>query len=467
MGRPAIAPRRWLPAMALPSDRWMRPRRSIEWTLAWRLGILFLVVFAAAGAMVEARFRAGDVEVPNRLVQQHLHEVVKALHLDDSGAIDFRLGKRSRKFSYVVREPEGRVLFASVLPVPPHLAAIPADWDASFFRTEQPDLKATLFGAHQRVRVGSHEVVVQVAETDSDWKLEKRSFVDELLGDMMPIMLPFALATLLIGIVTIRRGLWPLKAVAAQATRITPRSTELRLSREKLPSELQPLVVAINGALDRLDRGFRMQREFTADAAHELRTPLAVLAAHLDSLEDRGVAANLREDVERMTRLVGQLLLVAQLEELSVAPDETADLHAIAVEVAASLTPLAVKRARSIAVTGEGPVRAAGNADALRQAVRNLVENALQHTRPNTTVEVAVSEVPAVAVIDHGPGVPAADRERLFQRFWRGRRDGSGAGLGLAIVARIVSAHGGSLDIDDAPGGGACFTLRLRPAAAG
>ncbi|MFO1060705.1 MAG: ATP-binding protein [Dongiaceae bacterium] len=253
--------------------------------------------------------------------------------------------------------------------------------------------------------------------------------------------------------------------MAAQAARITPRSTELRLSEADLPRELQPLVAAINGTLDRLDHGFRMQREFTADAAHELRTPLAVLAAHLDSLEDRGVAAGLREDVERMSRLVGQLLLVAQLEELSVAPGETADLHAIAVEVAASLTPLAVRRARAIAVTGtERPAPVAGNADALRQAVRNLVENALQHTRPNTTVEVAVSEAPAVTVTDRGPGVPAADRERLFQRFWRGRRDGSGAGLGLAIVARIVAAHGGRIEVDDAPGGGARFVLRLQPA---
>jgi signal transduction histidine kinase len=441
-------------------------RRSIQSQLAWRLGLLFVASFLGAAILVFMRYRGGDLEVPTRIVLDHVGEVVGALQVGSDGRLRLDLADGT-PFDYVVRGPDGAVLFASPGASAARLGPVPADWDAGFYRDDDPAGAASLFGAYRRVATKAGPVVIQVAERDALSLLEARGFFDELFGDVLPVIAPFMVLTMVVGIVTIRRGLWPLKAVAAQAARITPRSTQLRLSQEKLPSELQPLVGAINGALDRLDEGFRIQREFTADAAHELRTPLAVLAAHLDSLEDRRVAASLREDVERMSRLVGQLLLVAQLEELSVAPDETADLHAIAVEVAASLTPLAVKRARSIAVTGvEGPARAAGNADALRQAVRNLVENALQHTRPNTTVEVAVSEAPAVAVIDHGPGVPAVDRERLFQRFWRGRRDGSGAGLGLAIVARIVAAHGGSLDIDDAPGGGARFTLRLRPAPA-
>lgn len=441
-------------------------RRSIQSQLAWRLGLLFVASFLGAAILVFMRYRAGDLEVPTRIVLDHVDAVVEALQPGDDGRLHLDLGRRP-VFDYVVRGPDGAILFASPGAPAARLGPVPADWDSGFYRDDDPDGRASLFGAYRRIATPLGPVIIQVAERDALSLLEARGFLDELLGDVLPVIAPFMALTLVIGIVTIRRGLRPLKAVAAQAARITPRSTELRLSQADLPRELQPLVAAVNATLDRLDRGFRMQREFTADAAHELRTPLAVLAAHLDSLEDRGVAAGLREDVERMSRLVGQLLLVAQLEELSVVPGETADLHAIAVEVAASLTPLAVRRSRSIAVTGvEGPARAAGNADALRQAVRNLVENALQHTRPDTTVEVAVSEAPSVAVIDRGPGIPAGDRERLFQRFWRGRRDGSGAGLGLAIVARIVAAHGGSLDIDDAPGGGARFTLSLPPAPA-
>ncbi|MFO1060706.1 MAG: hypothetical protein U1E53_27505 [Dongiaceae bacterium] len=205
MGRPAATPRRRL-SSTMRAAWGGGARRSIEWALAWRLGLLFIAVFAAAGAMVEARFRAGDLEVPSRLVQQHLRDVIRAVRPGPAGALEFNLGKGPRKYSYLVRETGGAVLFASAPPMAPRLAAVPAEWDASFFRSAEPDRKAMLFGAHQRIRVGGRDLVVQVAERDSDWKLEKRSFGDELLGDMMPVMLPFALATLLIGVVTIRRG---------------------------------------------------------------------------------------------------------------------------------------------------------------------------------------------------------------------------------------------------------------------
>ena len=442
-----------------------RAAASIQGRLAWRLGLLFVVVFLGALVLTFARYRAGDLEVPTRLVQKHVREIITALKVEPDGRLVLAWTKKTPRFDYVVRDSAGAILFASRASGINPLGPVPADWDASFHYDEGESRRGKLFGAQQRVATAAGEVVVQVAETDSNWRLERRTFADELAADTMPILLPFMLATLAIGILTIRHGLAPLAEVARQVARIDPRSTEIRLSDTNLPREMLPLVKAINATLDRLDHGFRMQREFTADAAHELRTPLAVLAVHLDSLEDKQVAAALREDVERMGRLVGQLLSVAQLEALDVAADEMVDLHAIAVDVAASLAPFALRRSRSVAVSGEpGIALVRGNAEALRQAVRNLVENALQHTPPDTTVEVAVSAAPALQVIDRGPGVPASDRERLFERFWRGRRSGDGAGLGLAIVQRIAAAHGGSLTVDDAPGGGGRFTVRL-PAA--
>jgi signal transduction histidine kinase len=180
-------------------------------------------------------------------------------------------------------------------------------------------------------------------------------------------------------------------------------------------------------------------------------------------MDNRQIAAALRADVERMSRLVNQLLSVATLEALAVAPDEIADLQAIAVDVAGSLAPLALKRGRSLAVTGTSaavPVR--GNAESLRQALRNLIENALQHTPAGTEVEIEVTDEPAVHVSDRGPGVPPELRSRVVQRFWRAdRRKGEGSGLGLAIVSRILAAHGGRLAVDDALGGGARFSLVL------
>jgi signal transduction histidine kinase len=164
-----------------------------------------------------------------------------------------------------------------------------------------------------------------------------------------------------------------------------------------------------------------------------------------------------------MGRLVGQLLSVAQLEALAVAPDEVADLRALARDVAESMAPLAVQQGKEIAVVGvDAPIRVHGNGESLRQAIRNLAENAVQHTPEGTSVEIEVTAEPAIHVRDHGPGVPAELRERVTQRFWRAdRSNGDGAGLGLAIVKRIADAHGGQFEIDDAPGGGARFTLRL------
>ena len=222
-------------------------------------------------------------------------------------------------------------------------------------------------------------------------------------------------------------------------------------------------VEAGNGARDRRDRGFQAQRDFLADAAHELRTPLAILAAHLDSMQDPARTLALRADVERMTRLVGQLLMVAQLEALTIRPDEQADLSELAAEVAILMAPLAVKADRNVAVlNAEHPVPVRGNRDALYQALRNLVENALKYTPPGTEVEIEVDPIGAVSVSDHGPGIPKEQRMLLFQRFWRAdRRQSGSAGQGLAITHRIAAAHSGQLLGDDNPGGGARFTLRV------
>jgi signal transduction histidine kinase len=264
-------------------------------------------------------------------------------------------------------------------------------------------------------------------------------------------------------IFTLRGAMKPLDRLMRYARSITPSQTGVRLPTDDLPQELFGPVEAINGALDRLERGFQAQRDFLADAAHELRTPLAILAAHLDSMQDPTRTAALRADVERMTRLVGQLLMVAQSEALTIRPDDQADLSEVASEIATLMAPLAVKTGRSIAVlNAEHPVPVRGNRDAIYQALRNLVENALKFTQPDTEVEIEVDRSGSVAVSDRGPGIPEAQRALLFQRFWRAnRRQSGGAGLGLAIAQRIAAAHAGQLLVDDNPGGGARFTLRI------
>jgi signal transduction histidine kinase len=275
------------------------------------------------------------------------------------------------------------------------------------------------------------------------------------------------LLLLAIDIVIFRRALWPLLQASHQAKNISPARTDVRLPVDPIPTEIRPLVSAVNQALDRLEEGFRAQREFTADAAHELRTPIAVLRTRLDTLADQKTTEALRQDVEGMCRVVGQLLDVAESDTFVVAPAERADLHVVCAEVVESVAPLAIAQGKEISLdAAEEPVWVNGNADMLYRAVRNLVENAVRHTREGTAVELVVKADGTVTVLDRGPGIRDDDREFLFRRFWRrDRRRAGSAGLGLSIVRRIAEAHMATITVENRKSGGASFSLRFPRAA--
>jgi len=271
---------------------------------------------------------------------------------------------------------------------------------------------------------------------------------------------------LLLAAYSVRRSLLPLRAASAQASAIGPESIALRLPKANVPTEALPLVVAVNHALDRLEQGFVIQRRFTANAAHELRTPLTIITARLDTLEGNGQVSALREEVARMNRLVEQLLCVARLDSVAMDVSAPVDLRQLAEEVVGSMAHLALSTRRTIALTGaDHPVVVIGNAAAITDALRNLIENALVHTAPGTEVVVEIDPNGAISVQDSGPGIPAEDRPHIFERFWRGKGvRGEGAGLGLAIVMEIVRAHGASITVSNSAPRGARFYLRFRAA---
>ena len=167
-----------------------------------------------------------------------------------------------------------------------------------------------------------------------------------------------------------------------------------------------------------------------------------------------------------MNRLVEQLLCVARLDSLVLDVSSPIDLHQLAEEVVGSMAHLALSARRSIALTGaDHPVVVIGNAAAIADALRNLIENALVHTPPETEVVIEVDPKGAISVQDSGPGVLAEDRQRIFERFWRGKGARTdGAGLGLAIVMEIVRAHGASVTVSNRVPRGARFDLRFRTA---
>ena len=288
-------------------------------------------------------------------------------------------------------------------------------------------------------------------------------FVTEFLSDAAWVFPVFAVLVLAIAAWTVRSGLKPVLAASDSAAAIAPGATDVRLSTANLPSELLPLVTAINGALERLEGGFNAQRQFTANAAHELRTPLAILTAALENLEGSSEVERLRLDAARMNRIVGQLLRVARLDGQPINARTQIDLRTVASEVVEHLAPWAMTAGRRLAFEApDEPVWVCGDAEALADAIRNLVENGVGHAPAETEVVVDVTPDGTVCVSDSGPGVAVEDRDKIFDRFWRGRaRTASGAGLGLAIVAEIVRAHGGTVAVTAAEGGGACFCIGL------
>jgi signal transduction histidine kinase len=367
-------------------------------------------------------------------------------------------------YSYAVIDSSGEVLFSSRIDggalFPPKENRV-GDW-AMRRRTTGP----VLFGVSIARTIGGRTYLIQVAQDLS----HRDVIIDDIVASFFPsvawITFPLLMALFLIDILIFRRALRPVNEASTTAAAIGPMRTDVRLPEAAMPTEVAPLVRAVNQALDRLEKGFRAQRDFTADMAHELRTPLTIIRARVDSLEPGPLRDSLRNDLGNMTRVVNQVLDIAELESFVVADDARADLQAVCAEAVAFMAPLAVAQSKTIALGGsEHAVWVHGHPEALFRAVRNLVENAIRHAPVGGAIDVEVSDEGVVRVLDDGPGVPEAERESIFRRFWRrDRTRAESRGLGLAIVARVAETHDGSVTVENRPAGGAAFTLRLRPA---
>jgi signal transduction histidine kinase len=368
------------------------------------------------------------------------------------------------RYSYAVIDDAGRTLFSSLRNNAPIFAADPRAGTVQFLETRIGE--AAISGASVRRSIGGKTVWVQAAEDLANNDVLIDDIVENFYRHVGWITLPILLVLLVIDIAIFRRALLPLRQASEIAQHITPARTDIRLPLQEIPTEVRPLVSAINKALDRLDEGFRLQREFTADAAHELRTPLSILRTRVETLDNPGVAKALRLDIEAMSRVVGQLLDIAELEAFAIDPAEVADLQAASAEVAGFIAPLALEQGREIALLGATePVLVKGNVEMIKRAIRNLAENAIRHAPKDTVVEFVVEDNGTVTVQDHGPGISDEERELIFRRFWRRDRNSQGSsGLGLSIVQRIAELHGASIEVERRVMGGAQFSLHFIPA---
>jgi two-component system OmpR family sensor kinase/two-component system sensor histidine kinase QseC len=297
-------------------------------------------------------------------------------------------------------------------------------------------------------------------------------------GAALRVVIPLLLVLPLLGaavVGVVGTGLAPLRRMAFEVQRRDAHSLT-PITAERLPQEVAPLVNALNRLLVRLHAAFQAQRAFVADAAHELRSPLTAVRLELQLLDRapdeaarREARANLGAAVERAIHLVEQLLTLARSEPR----DATSELAKTALEQAAAegiadAHALALARPIDHALDPE-PATVQGERDALRILVRNLVDNAVRYTPMGGRVRVRTQSGAAGAVLevtDSGPGIPPADRERAFDRFYRrANAPEGGSGLGLAIVKAIADRHGARVSLDDAPGGGLRVSVSFpRPA---
>lgn len=423
----------------------------------WVVGALALgtlVVLAATYALT--RNQVG------RLFDEELRQVALAVHLREDWTQTRRLRIARTGFALSVRayDDTGRVYFETALPsLPPDLPLSFGEGLASTGTAEGP------------WRVYTHvteEGIVQVGQAVATRDVLARELSVTML---MPMLLLIPVLALVVGW-ALKRGLQPLDETSHRvsdrdASRLDP------LPADNVPRELAPLVEQINALLARLEGSLGAQRRFLADAAHELRSPVAALALQVQLAERANSPAartqafqELTRGTERARRLVQQLLDYARLEPgVQPEPFSELDLAQLVREMVGRYAPQAEAQEIDLGADAPAPAPVSGSASELRSLIENLVDNALRYAPRGSAVTVSVRkdrDRVELAVVDAGRGIPEAERSRVFERFYRASGDSTrGSGLGLAIVKAIVERHQGTIALADARPHGLAVSILL------
>lgn len=429
------------------------------------LAVDAFVSYHVANAFAQRAYDKALVDVARELtLQVHADEAVPWLDLPESTRRILLADPQDTVYVELADREGHRISGEDIAAPPPARGATSSVGDEVLYDSTIGTTRV------RAVQVRLHEpagAIVRVAET--------RSKRDELAGDILAsVVFPQILLILLTAALVwfgVRRGLAPLehlqRAIASRSHR--DRSP---LDMHGVPAEVRPLVTSINALLGRLDDVMSLQTRFIADAAHQLKTPVAGLQAQVELLaRDAGAAAGdipakLHVGVERLSRLVSQLLALARNEPDAVRAlaFATVDLDALVLDIASHWVPLALRGGIDLGFEGGGrPVLVHGDAGRLRELFDNLVDNAIRYSRQGGRVTVRVTREPApsVSISDDGPRIAEADRLRIFERFHRLLGHGDGSGLGLAIAQEIAGLHNATISLrdDEHDGVGNVFTV--------
>ena len=296
---------------------------------------------------------------------------------------------------------------------------------------------------------------IRVAET----KVKRTEMAQQIIAS---VMVPQVILILFVGILVpfgVIRGLTPLKSLEKAITERSARDRSA-LDESSVPGEVIPVVTSMNNLLARLDAVLKVQSRFVADAAHQLKTPVAALSAYVELLERtqdaderQKITVKLTEAVERMSRVVSQLLALARNDtnEARQPEFETIDLNVLLLEISSEWVPQAIKRGVDLGFEAEtNSALVVGEPDRLRELFDNLIDNAIRYSKASGSVTVRVmrTPAPAVSIRDDAQTMPEAERSRIFDRFYRLLGSGDGSGLGLAIAKDIATLHRASIHIE-------------------
>jgi two-component system sensor histidine kinase QseC len=315
-----------------------------------------------------------------------------------------------------------------------------------------------------------HGLMIQVAER-GDVRGEMAELIARRTLSKGLILIPL---TALLIVWLVGRGLAPLRALDQEITQRSARRLH-PLPTATLPTELQPIVSAINDLMARLEQALAQEQRFTSNAAHELRTPLGLVRLQVEAL-NRAATAEERDEaqtrllrgVDRLSRTVSQMLQLARLEQApGVLPASTVDLKAIAAAQIAELAPLALQKKQELGLDApDDPCPLRGQPEALSALVRNLLDHAIRYTPSGGRIEALIqADGPhwLLVIEDDGPGIPEALRQRVWERFFRPPgQEQSGSGLGLSIVRQVIDSHHGTAHLATAmQGHGLRVEIRL------
>lgn len=301
--------------------------------------------------------------------------------------------------------------------------------------------------------------VAKSAQGEIQWLNVLPALAFVIFIGVFPILALTGVATLLVTPRAVGRSLSGLVETARQAQAIDFDTRSVRLDRSKVPTEIIPLVDAFNHALSKLDDGYNRHNRFLADAAHELRTPIAIARTRADLLPEAEVSRQLRDDIDRLSRVAHQLLEMQAIGAVELRA-ERKDLNVVVEAIAADLAPIAMDAGYDFDFE-PSPQEAVFviQTSTIEMAVVNLIRNAIDHAGAKGSIVVRVGAAGTIDVCDQGPGIPPSERDRVFEPFRRINTSSSGAGLGLNLVRKAAELHGGRVSFPDIDHG---FCVRLQ-----